>query len=117
MNGSRPNSATYQDASSNKSLSEKLKSVNFDTPAKIFQNKHAVHQFESVTPDVSVPGTPIIHRYPKRYSATSNVNASSSEATSTYASPSLAPSIVYTPSSLSSHNSGEEEEEEEDDDE
>jgi hypothetical protein len=109
MNGSRPNSASYQDThEATHSLSEKLKAVNFDTPAKIFQNKHAIHQFESVTPDVSVPGTPIVHRLPKRYS-TAKSTSSTSEATSAYASPSLAPSIAYTPSSMSPHESGDDE--------
>ncbi|KAI8097460.1 kinase-like domain-containing protein [Halteromyces radiatus] len=80
-------------------LSEELKSINFDTPAKIFQNKHAIHQFENVTPDVSVPGTPIIHRYPK--------STASSNATSAYPSPSLPPTAAHTPPSLSPHHSGE----------
>lgn len=36
----------------------KLHHADFLSPAKIFQNKHAVHQFENVTPDISIPGTP-----------------------------------------------------------
>jgi hypothetical protein len=32
-------------------LSERLRNVDFDSPAKIFQNKHAIHQFVNVTPD------------------------------------------------------------------
>lgn len=97
MNGSRPTSATYENAHDN-NLSEKLKAVNFDIPAKIFQNKHAVHQFESVTPDVSVPGTPIVHRHPK--SIPSNKSTAS-------LSVHQAPAATHTPSSLSPHDSGE----------
>ncbi|KAI9470512.1 MAG: kinase-like domain-containing protein [Benjaminiella poitrasii] len=39
-------------------LSERLGEIDFESPAKIFQNKHAIHQFENVTPEISVPGTP-----------------------------------------------------------
>ncbi|KAI8884089.1 kinase-like protein [Backusella circina FSU 941] len=31
-------------------LSEKLRQVDFTSPAKIFQNKHGIHQFENITP-------------------------------------------------------------------
>ena len=44
--------------SSSSNLAEKLKIMDFTSPAKIFQNKHAIHQFENVTPDVSGSGTP-----------------------------------------------------------
>ncbi|CAO3596103.1 unnamed protein product [Absidia cylindrospora] len=100
MNGNCPTSATFQDAQTN-NLSEKLKTVNFDTPAKIFQNKHAVHHFETVTPDISVPGTPIVHRYPK--------SSSSFDISAAYPSPSLPPTAADTPSSLSPRQSGENE--------
>ncbi|KAI8334641.1 kinase-like domain-containing protein [Chlamydoabsidia padenii] len=93
MIDSRPTSANLQNTHTN-NLSEKLKAVNFDTPAKIFQNKHAIHQFENVTPDVSLPGTPIIHNYAP---------------SSGYPSPSLPPTATYTPSSLSPRVSGESE--------
>ncbi|CAO3585351.1 unnamed protein product [Absidia cylindrospora] len=96
MNGSRPTSATYENRQDH-NLSEKLKAVNFDTPAKIFQNKHAVYQFESVTPDVSLPGTPIIHRYPK--------STASNKSTPYHGSP----TIAHTPPSLSPHDSSEKE--------
>ncbi|ORZ10737.1 kinase-like domain-containing protein [Absidia repens] len=96
MNDSRPTSAIYENGQ-DRNLSEKLKAVNFDTPAKIFQNKHAVHQFESVTPDVSVPGTPIIHRYPK--------STASNKSTTYHGSP----TIAHTPPTLSPHDSSEKE--------
>jgi hypothetical protein len=38
-------------------LSERLKQVDFDSPAKIFQNKHAVYQFQSVTPNIATPNS------------------------------------------------------------
>lgn len=97
MNGNRPTSATYQDAQTN-NLSEKLKAVNFNTPAKIFQNKLAVHHFESVTPEISVPGTPIVHHNRK--------STSSFDISSAYPSPSLPPTAAHTPS-LSPRESGE----------
>jgi hypothetical protein len=40
------------------SLSNKLKSVNFDTPPKIVQQLRVPQQFEPITPDYSVPGSP-----------------------------------------------------------
>lgn len=39
-------------------LSERLHNVDFDSPAKIFQNKHAIHQFENVTPDIAGQSSP-----------------------------------------------------------
>lgn len=44
-------------------LSEKLQQVDFDSPAKIFQNKHAIHQFENLTPHT--PATPLPQPSPK----------------------------------------------------
>ncbi|KAI8062207.1 kinase-like domain-containing protein [Gongronella butleri] len=79
-------------------LSEKLQSMDFDTPAKILQNKHAVHQFENVTPDVSVPGTPIVHRYPRAQS--------SSEALSVNGYPSPGLTASHTPSLSPRHSGG-----------
>ncbi|GAB5593706.1 serine/threonine protein kinase [Umbelopsis nana] len=49
-------SATNDDHVHN--LSQKLKSVNFDTPAKVFQQQRVNQQFETITPDYSVPGSP-----------------------------------------------------------
>lgn len=40
------------------SISERLNNVDFNSPAKIFQRKHAIHQFENVTPDISGRGSP-----------------------------------------------------------
>lgn len=80
-------------------FSDKLYNVDFHSPAKIFQNKHAVHQFENVTPDVSMPGTPsLTPNYPKyEYgSDTSSVG---------FPSPSLPPTAVHTPPTLSPQNS------------
>lgn len=37
------------------SLNDRLRDINFNSPAKIFQNRNAVHRFENVTPD---PGSP-----------------------------------------------------------
>jgi hypothetical protein len=54
----RSNKANYSSSNHISNLSETLQQIDFDSPAKIFQNKHAVHQFENVTPDVSAPGSP-----------------------------------------------------------
>jgi hypothetical protein len=84
-------------------FADKLHNVDFNSPAKIFQNKLAVHQFENVTPDRSMPGTPLLtpnyHRHSKYDSDTSSVG---------YPSPSLPPTAVHTPPSLSPQNSGDE---------
>lgn len=46
-------------------LSSRMESLNLEEPAKIFRDKHGVHQFENITPDISMPGTPIHeHRQP-----------------------------------------------------
>jgi hypothetical protein len=37
-------------SSSMNDLSERLRQVDFTSPAKIFQSKHAIHQFENITP-------------------------------------------------------------------
>ncbi|KAI8363796.1 kinase-like domain-containing protein [Choanephora cucurbitarum] len=83
-------------------LAERLNHIDFNAPAKIFQNKHAIHQFENVTPDVSMPGTPLLtpHRQPQiKYE---------SDSSSGYPSPSLPPTAVHTPPSLSPQHSGDE---------
>ncbi|KAI8368948.1 kinase-like domain-containing protein [Blakeslea trispora] len=83
-------------------LAEKLNHIDFNAPAKIFQNKHAIHQFENVTPDVSMPGTPLLtpNRQPHiKYE---------SDSSSGYPSPSLPPTAVHTPPSLSPQHSGDE---------
>lgn len=77
---------------------DKLYNVDFHAPAKIFRNKHAVHQFENVTPDVSIPGTPLLtpnNKY-EYGSDTSSVG---------FPSPSLPPTAVHTPPSLSPQHS------------
>ncbi|ORZ00555.1 kinase-like domain-containing protein [Syncephalastrum racemosum] len=56
---SRPASLSQQVLVQN--LSDRLQAVDFNTPAKIFQSKRHNSQFENVTPDVSVPGTPGPH--------------------------------------------------------
>ncbi|KAF7727990.1 serine/threonine protein kinase [Apophysomyces ossiformis] len=76
-------------------LSERLRAVDFNTPAKIFQNKHAVHQFENVTPDISVPGTPVMA--PHKHTPSSPP----------FIPQSLPPTAANTPPSLSPHNSSE----------
>lgn len=50
--------SNYSSSSAVSNLSERLSNVDFNTPAKIFQSKHAIHQFENITPDVSTPVTP-----------------------------------------------------------
>ncbi|ORX45257.1 Pkinase-domain-containing protein [Hesseltinella vesiculosa] len=67
MTTSRPNSfhQHIQGMTAINQLADKLQSVDFESPAKIFQQgKSAGHHFENVTPDVSVPGTPLVHRFP-----------------------------------------------------
>jgi hypothetical protein len=72
----------------------KLHDADFLSPAKIFQNKHAVHQFENVTPDVSIPGTPaLLPKYEDNHSDYS---------------PSLPPTAIHTPPSLSPEHSEDE---------
>ena len=71
------NYSNYSSTNNISSLSERLRNVDFESPAKIFQNKHAIHQFENVTPEVSVPGTPAIDpsgRY--GYESTENISSS-----------------------------------------
>lgn len=50
----------YSSSGAVSNLSERLSNVDFNTPAKIFQSKHAIHQFENLTPDVSAPVTPAV---------------------------------------------------------
>lgn len=52
------NKTDYSSSNHISNLSESLHQIDFDSPAKIFQSKHAIHQFENVTPDVSEPGSP-----------------------------------------------------------
>ncbi|KAI8638280.1 kinase-like domain-containing protein [Parasitella parasitica] len=84
----------------------KLHKADFNQPAKIFQNKHAIHQFENVTPDVSMPGTPLLT--PHRYHGNNNDGASSAASSVGFPSPSLPPTAVHTPPSLSPQHSGDE---------
>ena len=92
---------------SNHQLADKLHKVDFNQPAKIFQNKHAVHHFENVTPDVSMPGTPLLT--PHRYHGNNHDGASSETSSVGFPSPSLPPTAVHTPPSLSPQHSGGEE--------
>ncbi|KAL9556916.1 hypothetical protein MBANPS3_001627 [Mucor bainieri] len=87
-------------------LADKLHKVDFNQPAKIFQNKHAVHQFENVTPDVSMPGTPLLT--PHRYNGSNQDGISSETSSVGFPSPSLPPTAVHTPPSLSPQHSGDE---------
>ncbi|KAG1049582.1 hypothetical protein G6F43_008097 [Rhizopus delemar] len=76
-------------------LSDKLQNIDFDSPAKIFQNKHAVHQFHNITPDVSMPGTPLLTPHHKHTMYDSDTH-------------SLPPTAVHTPPSLSPNHSDDE---------
>lgn len=78
---------------------DKLYNVDFHAPAKIFQNKHAIHQFENVTPDVSMPGTPLLTPHHQKYEYGSDTSSVG------FPSPSLPPTAVHTPPSLSPQNS------------
>lgn len=80
-------------------FSDKLNHVDFHTPAKIFQNKHAIHQFENVTPDVSMPGTPLLTPSHPKYDYGSDASSVG------YPSPSLPPTAAHTPPSLSPQTS------------
>ncbi|KAI9020756.1 kinase-like domain-containing protein [Phycomyces nitens] len=90
-----------QSTSVSNSLSDRLHSVDFNTPAKILQLKNIGHRFESVTPDISVPGTPVIkvHNY-------DNISDSGSYPSPSFG-PQLPPTAAHTPPSLSPHTSGE----------
>ncbi|KAI9259344.1 kinase-like domain-containing protein [Sporodiniella umbellata] len=77
-------------------LSDKLKGMDFESPAKIFQNKHAVHQFQNITPDVSMPGTPVLTPHHKRHSLYDSDTQS------------LPPTAAHTPPSLSPLHSDDE---------
>jgi hypothetical protein len=83
----------------NNNFSDKLNNVDFHTPAKIFQNKHAIHQFENITPDVSMPGTPLLTPSHHKYEYGSDASSVG------FPSPSLPPTAVHTPPSLSPQNS------------
>jgi hypothetical protein len=97
-------SSAIIDSSQVSNLSDKLHSVDFHSPAKIFQNKHAIHQFENVTPDVSMPGTPLLT---PQHNNGFDFGSDSSSAIAN--SPSLPPTADHTPPSLSPQSSGEEE--------
>lgn len=87
---------------SQKVLLHNLHAADFKSPAKVLQNKPGtMHQFENVTPDVSIPGTPAVHDYHDEESSTSAGGFS----------PALGPfpAAVDTPTSLSLHESGGEE--------
>ncbi|KAI8644483.1 kinase-like domain-containing protein [Parasitella parasitica] len=89
----RSNDSNYSSTNNIVSLSERLRDVDFESPAKIFQNKHAIHQFENVTPDVSTPGTPPIAPS-SRFGFESTDNISSSEAQTPYSNHSHTPRSV-----------------------
>lgn len=80
-------------------FSDKLYNVDFHSPAKIFQNKHAIHQFENVTPDASMPGTPSLLPHIPKYEYGSDTSSIG------FPSPSLPPTAVHTPPSLSPQTS------------
>ncbi|GAA5797889.1 hypothetical protein HPULCUR_003285 [Helicostylum pulchrum] len=80
-------------------FSDKLYNVDFHSPAKIFQNKHAIHQFENVTPDASMPGTPSLLPHHPKYEYGSDTSSIG------FPSPSLPPTAVHTPPSLSPQTS------------
>ncbi|KAI7895423.1 kinase-like domain-containing protein [Mucor mucedo] len=82
-----------------KEFQDKLYNVDFHAPAKIFQNKHAIHQFENVTPDVSRPGTPLLTPHYPKYEYGSDTSSVG------FPSPSLPPTAVHTPPSLSPQHS------------
>ncbi|KAI8974709.1 kinase-like domain-containing protein [Pilobolus umbonatus] len=86
------------ESDSGNDLSEKLYQVNFSSPAKIFHHPLAIHQFQNVTPDPSLPNTPLLnaHLYDDNNSDTSSYSMNS---------PSLPPTAVHTPPSLSPQNS------------
>ena len=94
----RSNDSNYSSTNNISSLSERLRDVDFESPAKIFQNKHAIHQFENVTPDVSAPGTPAIAPS-ARYGYESTDNISSSDAQTPYSEHYT--SSAHTPRSMS----------------
>ncbi|KAI9259463.1 kinase-like domain-containing protein [Phascolomyces articulosus] len=111
---SRPSSLSQKVLVHN--LSDRLHAADFDSPAKIFQSKQ-LHpqqngfQFENVTPDVSIPGTPGYHEHPVDDYFSSHDEAVTATATPTTPSPQLKPqpfvSGVDTPTSLSPRESGE----------
>ena len=83
-----PNTHHYTERSRPSSLSQKvlvhnlgdrLEAADFNSPAKIFQSKQHQQQrgfqFENVTPDVSIPGTPGYHDHPTDDYFTSNDEA------------------------------------------
>ncbi|KAI9486784.1 MAG: kinase-like domain-containing protein [Benjaminiella poitrasii] len=78
---------------------DKLNLLDFNTPAKIFQNKHITHQFQVVTPDItSLPSTPKQQHHDYNSYTTSTSSASSSVR---LPSPSLPPTASNTPPALS----------------
>ncbi|GAA5810070.1 hypothetical protein MFLAVUS_003488 [Mucor flavus] len=84
---------SYCSSSSNISvISERLNNTDINSPSKLFQNKHAIHQFENVTPDVSAPSSPSAAAHVKL-----NYDARSS--------PDIQQAGSYTPRSSSSESS------------
>lgn len=71
-------------------LSERLHNVDFDSPAKIFQNKHAIHQFENVTPDIAGHESPSYVGHAK-FQYDSDVEAAESQS---HTSRSMSPEIA-----------------------
>lgn len=99
----RSNGSNYSSANNISSLSDRLREVDFESPAKIFQNKHAIHQFENVTPDISAPGTPAIAPSSARFGYESADNIASSGAHTPNSQHS--PSSAHTPRSMSPESS------------
>ncbi|KAL9554787.1 hypothetical protein MBANPS3_002643 [Mucor bainieri] len=100
----RSNGSNYSSANNISSLSDRLREVDFESPAKIFQNKHAIHQFENVTPDISTPGTPAIAPSARfGYESADNIASSGAQTPSSQHSPSSA----HTPRSMSPESSEE----------
>lgn len=48
----------YSSSSNISVMSERLNNTDINSPSKLFQNKHAIYQFENVTPNVSAPSSP-----------------------------------------------------------
>ncbi|KAI9492477.1 kinase-like domain-containing protein [Zychaea mexicana] len=93
-------------------LTDRIKNMNFDEPAKIFRNKHSIHNFETVTPDASVPGTPVQHQRDQTVSTNNKRNSSGSNnnndqfLTTTFVAPDTPRSSLSIKSNASSNESG-----------
>ncbi|CEP08145.1 hypothetical protein [Parasitella parasitica] len=76
----RSNDSSYSSKNNVSSLSDRLREVDFESPAKIFQNRHAIHQFETVTPDISTPSTPPIASGSRfGFESTDNISSSGAQ--------------------------------------